>query len=287
MGGLCQAAASCAKFEGAPRAPRGVLQAEPRAPRPYCQPLPCRARAAPHPLPACSTLRERPPAMTTLAAFPSRLSAASTHLRRPAAAAQARPRLTSRPPLHAAAAARRPRLPAAAPDDPRHFGQFEQQEEEEEEDSSDAEEFDTIAGAVEVVDEDEAEVGAALCGGGWDSAPTSVCQISPFASICCCCHPTQLAGAKSLPSKLPLASPNRRSTCLARARAATCTLPAAMRTTGRRCVAVSTTCWASGVLLDGWWICLCGWLAGEQAVAAQLAVPMCSASLAAAPACSR
>lgn len=117
--------------------------------------------------------------MTTLAAFPSRLSAVSTHLRRPAAAAQARPRLTSRPPLRAAAAARRPRLPAAAPDDPRHFGQFEQQEEEEEEDSSDAEEFDTIAGAVEVVDEDEAEVGAALRGGGWDSAPASVGQITP------------------------------------------------------------------------------------------------------------
>lgn len=73
--------------------------------------------------------------------------------RRAAAGSRASP-----PPPPAAAAARRPRPPAAAPgpDDPRQFVDHDE--------SSDDEEFDTIAGAVEVVDEDEAQVGA---GGGW------------------------------------------------------------------------------------------------------------------------
>ncbi|PRW58251.1 5 -nucleotidase domain-containing 4 isoform X1 isoform A [Chlorella sorokiniana] len=93
--------------------------------------------------------------MSLQLALPGPLDAAH-RLRRHTAAAQARPRLLARPPPRAAADARCPRL-AATPDDPRHFGD-EHREEEEEEESSDAEEFDTIAGAVEVVDEDEAEI---------------------------------------------------------------------------------------------------------------------------------
>lgn len=108
--------------------------------------------------------------MTHLAALPRPLPSV-TSLRRPAATAQARPRLLARPPP-LAAAARRPRLPRAAPDDPRQFGEPAPEEEEE---SSDDEEFDTIAGAVEVVDEDEAEVGAcALYAAGGIPCPASV-----------------------------------------------------------------------------------------------------------------
>lgn len=141
----------------------------------------CPAGQAPPRHPHC--LSSVPVAMTLqLAAFP-RPPAIASRFGRTSAAAQARARPLVRPPLRAAAA-RRPRPPAAAPDDPRHFGEPEQQEQQEEE-SSDDEEFDTIAGAVEVVDEAEAEVGAACH--GIPRRRLVHLRLSACCSCCCCC----------------------------------------------------------------------------------------------------
>lgn len=87
-------------------------------------------------------------------------------------------------PCRPAAAGWRRRLvarAAPAPDDPH----LQQAADEEEGHSSGDEEFDTIAGAVEVVDEDEAEVGAGARGGGW-RRPRSITEprLLPAVPLC-------------------------------------------------------------------------------------------------------
>lgn len=98
-------------------------------------------------------LAQPQPAMAPMAARPARAMPGAIALR-------SRSQLT--PGRPAAAAGRRRQLVARAapvPDDP-HL-----QQADEEEGSSGDEEFTTVAGAVEVVDETEAQVGAAA--GGW------------------------------------------------------------------------------------------------------------------------